>query len=85
MTVLRDSRVSGGGSSSIPELTSDPASPGVNEAWVLRSGSGGTGGGVLQAITGLGFPYLSPNTGGSFTYEFSYRTIAGTTVRSTLS
>lgn len=83
MTVLRSG--TGGGSSSIPELSSDPASPTTNQAWVLRSGSGGTGGGVLQATMGLGFPYLSANTGGSFSYQFSYYTEAGTIVRSTLS
>lgn len=82
MTVLR-SAIAGGGA--IPEYSSDPASPNPGDVWVLRSGSGGAGGGVIAAFGGLGFPILSIDSGGATTYELSYRTEAGTTVRTTLS
>jgi len=88
MTVLKSSsgvRGGSGGSATITELGSDPISPTTNQAWVLRTGSGGTGGGILQATMGLGFPYLSVSSGGSYTYQLSYYTEAGTIVRSTLS
>lgn len=85
MTVLRSGAGGASSGSTIPELSSDPASPTTNQAWVLRSGSGGTGGGVVQAITGLGFPIMSVNTGGTYSYQLSYYTEAGTIVRSTLS
>lgn len=66
----------------IPQLDSDPASPAQEDAWVLASISGGVGGGeplgLLLALT-------TPATGGSSTYELSYRTKEGTTVRVTLS
>lgn len=71
----------GGSGFAIPELTSDPGSPAAEDAWVLRSGSGGSGGGVVKAL----FPLiLTVGSGGGFTYQFSYRTAAGTTVRTTL-
>lgn len=69
--------------SKIPELSSDPASPKAEDVWVLRSGSGasipdGTPIGLLLALTYTG------NSGVSFTYQLSYRTKAGTTVRRVL-
>ena len=69
----------------IPQLSADPASPNAGDSWVLRQGSGGSGGGKLKMIVGLGFPYVSVNTGGAFSYKFSYQTTEGTTKRSTLS
>lgn len=70
--------VNGGETTTIPELTSDPTSPGAEEAWVLRSGgSGGTPIGLLLALT--------MDVGTPATYQFSYRTTEGTTVRTTLS
>lgn len=54
----------------IPELTSDPIDPQAGDAWVLQSGSAGTPIGLLLALT-------KPTA----TYLFSYRTLAGTTIR----
>lgn len=71
--------------SSIPELSSDPSTPSAGDAWVLRQGSGGSGGGKLRMFMGLGFPYVSAGSGGSFTYKFSYQTTEGTTKRVTIS
>lgn len=69
----------------IPELSADPVSPAAQDAWVLRQGAGGSGGGKLKMFLGLGFPYVKPNSGGAFTYQFSYRTQEGTTKRVTIS
>jgi hypothetical protein len=70
----------GSGSSSIKELTSDPVSPSFEQAWVLRNGTGGgipdgTPIGMLLALTYTG------NSGSPFTYQFSYYTKEGTTIR----
>ena len=67
----------------ISEVSSDPASPAAQDAWVLKT-SGGSGGGTLKAFMGMGFPYLTANSGAN-TYKLSYRTQEGTTVRVTLS
>lgn len=70
----------GGGLATIPELTSDPSSPSAEEVWVLRSGSlsgGGSPIGLLLALTYSGT--------GSYTYQLSYYTNEGTTIRTTLS
>jgi len=64
----------GGGSFSIPELTSDPVSPCPGETWVLKASVAGTPIGLLLALT-----Y------GSTTYLLSYRTTENTTVRVQLS
>lgn len=69
----------------IPQYNSDPASPIDEEVWVLKSGGGGSGGGEIKAFLGLSFPYLSTGGGGPTTYQLSYRTKEGTTVRTTLS
>lgn len=70
-----------GGSTSIPEVTTDPVSPTAQQAWVLHTSSGGSGSGsalgLLLALTNAG-------SGGSDTYQFSYYTTEGTTVRATL-
>tara|TARA_R110000868_G_C10972640_1_gene770674 strand:- start:12856 stop:13152 length:297 start_codon:yes stop_codon:yes gene_type:complete len=68
---------------SIPQVSTDPASPAAEDAWVLRSGSGGaiadgTPIGLLLALTYTG------NAGTSFSYQFSYRTNEGTTIRANL-
>ncbi len=70
-------------SGAIPELTSDPTSPTAQQAWVLRSGGGQTGGGdpigLLLSLTNPG------SSGGGYTYQFSYYTTEGTTIRTALS
>ena len=63
----------------IPELSTDPSPARIEDAWVLRQGSGVVGG-KLNTFFGLGFPYVSVGSG-SFTYQLSYRTNAGTTYR----
>jgi len=68
----------------IQQYDTDPASPAMETAWILKSGTGGSGGGEIKAFLGLGFPIIVPNSGGSTTYQFSYRTLEGTTVRATL-
>lgn len=75
---------SGAGTLTIPEVSTDPASPVVNQAWVLVTASGGGGAnsgvpiGLLLALTYAGGAV-------SYSYKFSYYTTEGTTVRSTLS
>lgn len=69
----------------IPELNADPAFSSAGDAWVLRSGSGGTGGGKLIFVAGLGMMMTKANSGGAFNYKFSYKTTEGTTVRTSLS
>jgi hypothetical protein len=55
--------------SGIPEYTSDPVSPAINDAWVV-TGVYGTPVGLLLAITD-----------GSPNYKLSYKTISGSIVR----
>lgn len=71
---------SGGGSSgsvSIPQVTTDPASPITGAAWVLHTPSniGGAPIGLLLALT---------QTVGNGTYQLSYKTSQGTVVRTPL-
>lgn len=68
----------------IPQLSTDPTSPKAQDTWVLATVSAGSGGGVYKAALGLGFPYLSKASGGSSTYQLSYRTKEGTTKRVSL-
>lgn len=68
----------------IPQYDTDPVSPNPEDAWVLKTGGGGSGGGTIIAAMGGGFIASSPNTGGSPTYQFSYRTLENTTIRATL-
>ena len=63
-----------GGSTNIPELTSDPVSPAINDTWVLKSVAGGTPMGFLLAITRE-----------IDMYQLSYKTISGQIVRVILS
>lgn len=63
----------------LPEYTSDPSSS-SGDVWVLRSDAGGTEGiplGMLLAIT--------QTVGATSSYQLSYKTSEGTTVRTTLS
>lgn len=67
---------SGSGSTSIPELTSDPVSPTPQSAWVLATTSivgGGDPIGLLMALTHAGAI--------TYSYQLSYRTLENTTVR----
>lgn len=64
-----------GGSSSnvIPEVTTDPISPPAGTPWVLHTVRIGSPIGLLLALT-----YTAD------LYQFSYRTLEGTTVRTAL-
>lgn len=66
----------------IPQLSTDPASPKSQDAWVLATISGGSGGGTP---VGLLLALTTPSTGGSSSYAFKYRTKEGTTVSVALS
>lgn len=90
--MIRVENPSGGGKGNgyIPELVADPSPLVAEQAWVLRAGGGGgvTSGGVLQAIVGLSTYMTTVGThgaAGALTYQFSYRTLAGTTKRATIS
>lgn len=69
-------------SASIPEVTSDPPSPVAEQAWVLKTGSGSITAGSLMGI--LGLTYANDVPAGELTYQLSYRTKEGTTVRTNL-
>lgn len=62
----------------IPEVTVDPSSPTPGQVWVKRTDP--IPGGKLKAISGLGFPIVSP-AGGTTTYQLSYYTLSGDTKR----
>lgn len=64
---------SGGGGSTIPEVNTDPASPTVGQAWVLKTIVHPVG--VLQAFVGT-VPLLTTQETPRF--DFSYRTTDGT-------
>lgn len=66
----------------IRQVDADPTNPKSQDAWVLKTGSGGTGGGTP---VGLLLALTTPDVGGTTSYQFSYRTIEGTTIRTTLS
>ena len=71
----------GAGAAGIPELDTDPVSPDPETAWVLRTGSPSGGGSPV-----FPFPLLFTTPGvGSYTYQLSYRTLAGTTIRVSMS
>lgn len=69
---------SSSGAVSIPEYTSDPASPSAGDAWVRHTVPTGAGSpiGLLLALTQAG--------SGTESYDLSYRTSAGTTIRVTM-
>lgn len=62
----------------IPQLSADPASPKSEEAWVLRSVTGGGG-------TPLGLLLVLTTPGSGNTYRFKYRTKEGATISVALS
>ena len=66
------------GSATITELYSDPVSPTPQQAWVLATplSSPGSPIGLLLSLT------YAVNT---FSYQLSYRTLEGTTIRTVLS
>ncbi len=64
----------GGGSSGIPELNTDPVAPTAQDTWVLATGTGSPIGGLLLALT-----HSSP-----VNYQLSYKTISGRIVRTNL-
>lgn len=69
---------SGGGSSIIPEFTSDPVSPTAGQTWILRTTthSAGSSIGLL-----LGLTYAND----LYAYQLSYFTTESTIVRTGLS
>lgn len=68
--------------SSIPQVSTDPISPAEGDMWVLRSGGSAGWGteGEIKAFMGLGMPVPGTATSGG-TYQLSYRTEQGTTIR----
>ena len=72
-------RVDNKGGISIPEYTLDPASPNAGDAWVLSSVTGGDGTpvGLLLLIT-------TGTSGGSSSYQLSYKNSAGNVIRTVL-
>ena len=69
---------SGGGGGTLPEYYTDPVSPAAGDTWILATiaTAGGSPMGMLLSIT------YAANT---YTYQLSYRTTEGTTIRTTLS
>lgn len=72
---------SGGGTSgpvAIPEVYTDPLTPLAGSVWVLAldQGTGGSPLGLLLSLT---------HAVSIFTYQLSYRTTEGTTIRTVLS
>lgn len=63
----------------VPQLAADPVSPSPGDIWVRAATSGG---GTLKSMVGLGTPLISVGTTSG--YELSFRTKAGTTVRTNL-
>lgn len=75
----------------IKQYDTDPVSPKPEQAWVLKSGSGGSGAhattkgmpmGLLVALT---YPKTTTQGGLSVSYQFSYRTKEAITRRVTIS
>lgn len=65
----------GGGSSTIPEVSSDPISPTAGQIWLLANGKVGTGG---QAMGVLGLTYSQAEVA---SYDLSIYTQEGKTIR----
>lgn len=68
----------------VPQLSSDPSSPNAEDCHVLKTTSGGGGGSAGQPI-GLLLSLTQAGTGGTTSYQFSYRTKEGSFLRLTLS
>lgn len=64
------------GSSTIPEVTSDPVSPTAGQTWVLHTGGITTSGTPLGLLLSLTHDVTSANV-----YQLSYRTTENTTIR----
>lgn len=79
----QDTGASGAVANQIQQLDADPASPSQEEAWVLKTTTGGNSAGnpigLLLSLT------YSADTGGSDTYQLKYRTKEDTTVGVSLS
>jgi hypothetical protein len=80
----------GKGNGYIPELLVDPVPLVAEQSWVLKTGGGSSvsSGGALMGILGLATYMVSVGThtaGGALSYQFSYRTLEGTTKRVTIS
>lgn len=71
--------------SHVPQVLIDPALPAKGDMWVRKTGGVVVGGGMIKAFLGLGFPMLAPGIGGAATYDLSYRTKEGTTIRVAMS
>lgn len=67
----------------IPQYDTDPVSS-AEDVWVKATIGGGSGGGKLKGLFGLGMPIVSVNTGGTATYALSFKTKEGTIKRVTL-
>lgn len=68
-----------GGSSTIPQVTTDPVSPTAGQIWVLATGTVGTGG---QAMGVLGLTYSRSEVR---RYDLSYKASNGSIIRMRLS
>lgn len=66
------------GAVAIPQYNTDPVAPAAEDAWVLRTETGGIDDGVPIGLL-LGLTYTG-NTGSS-SYQLSYRTQEATTIR----
>jgi len=76
---LVNNKITSGGGITIPEYSTDPVSPNAEDAWVLRSGSGGaivdgTPIGLLLCLT------YQDNAGVAYSYLLKYRTKENTTL-----
>jgi hypothetical protein len=73
-------------SNKIKQYDSDPTSPKIETAWVLRTvGAGGSTEGMPMGLL-LALTYATTSAGGgATTYQFSYRTKEGSTKRATIS
>lgn len=69
----------------IKQYDTDPSNPKKESAWVLRTpGAGGSTEGMPMGLL-MALTYATTSAGGgATTYQFSYRTKEGTTVRSSL-
>lgn len=68
----------------IPQYSSDPDSPTAEKAWVLATiGSGASTEGMPMGLL-LSLTYAETVAGGATTYQLSYRTKEGNTLRTSL-
>lgn len=69
----------------IKQYDADPSNPKKESAWVLRTaGAGGTTEGMPMGLL-MALTYAVTSAGGGpTTYQFSYRTKEGTTIRASL-